>query len=396
MKDDTNKIIDKNLLVYNIEPNDVLLGRGSPIVNNKGNIRFRKVVNSRKADYMKSTHHDIKNKIANEVIETITLKNGGRFLRKVEHTHEVSSLGISILGKESSVWVIVDEHVTLQKVKQALREQGGLKKLSSSVKTNNNKDQKPSLASTTTKDDHSMSNETTLRYATLPTANATRELQQELHQRNTNNSTNRLTYEDLLLTSARHELEKQALLGELLKRRQIEADNAVHLGFTRSSVPPSHNSSNIMMVADDCYYRAHNYARPAAVTSEMIGDNTLLNMLRPRNSETMMISDMFKNKQMNGDVDNNNLNVKDLLYELQRRQAIDTTSSLYDRVTLLSNSSLSTPQRGINNGLNSMMSHSNQNSIDMELLLLSKKREIYNDMLLTNQSITKRRRTDEF
>lgn len=203
-----------------------------------------------------------------------------------------------------------------------------------------------------------------------------------------------MTYEDLLLTSARQELEKQAILGELLKRSQLEIDNSVHLGLTRASVPPSH-TSNIMMVADICFYRANNYAQPVAVTSEIIADNNFLKMLRPRNSESMMISDMFSNKQMNGDVDNYNLNGKDLLYELQRRQAIDTTSPLYDRITLLSNSSLSTPQRVINNGLNSMMSPSNHNSIDMELLLLSKKNEIYNNMLLTNQSITKRRRYDE-
>ena len=33
-----------------VEPNDVLLGRGAPVINNEGNVRFRTIVTQRKDD----------------------------------------------------------------------------------------------------------------------------------------------------------------------------------------------------------------------------------------------------------------------------------------------------------------------------------------------------------
>jgi hypothetical protein len=105
---------NKDKLIYQVGPNDVLLGRGAPIINNEGNIRFRKVVNSCKAAYIASCRHDRKNLIAKEVMDTIATMEG-RFLRKIEDIEEATKLGISIM--DDSAYLVVDEDIALQKVK---------------------------------------------------------------------------------------------------------------------------------------------------------------------------------------------------------------------------------------------------------------------------------------
>lgn len=190
------------LCVYHIKSNDVLLGRGAPIINNKGNQRFRKVVDTRKVEYLASCRHDVKNKIAHEVIKII-ISNDGRFLRKVEDPEEALKLGVSV--NDESVWVIADDAVTLQKVKQALRE----------------KTYVPSKITTTTKDDtlpksstkavsgnkEVHSNKSSKKQLELPTASTSPI--HEVPNKVTFANKKGLTYGDLLAVEAQKELVKR-------------------------------------------------------------------------------------------------------------------------------------------------------------------------------------------
>jgi len=106
-----------------IEPNDVLLGRGSPIVNNEGNRRFRKLIVENKPAYTASGKHAVKDEIAKRILHTIA-ERGGRFLRKMEDRERIQ-FGIT---EGISAWIVVnDEEVRVQKIKQALREQETIK-----------------------------------------------------------------------------------------------------------------------------------------------------------------------------------------------------------------------------------------------------------------------------
>lgn len=103
--------------------NDVLLGRGTPCAENEGNVRFRKLVRSRKAEYTAAEKRMRKDAIAREVLDVIAAR-GGKFLRKVESKAEMMQLGIPLCTggvTPKEVWAIVDEDTQVQKVKQALR-----------------------------------------------------------------------------------------------------------------------------------------------------------------------------------------------------------------------------------------------------------------------------------
>jgi hypothetical protein len=104
-----------------LNENDVLLGRGQPILNYPGNLGFRKLIVANKAAYTASGKHAVKDEIARRILRQIAAA-GGRFLRKTEDdSEEQQQPGIS--PSVQQVWVIVDEETRLQKVKQALREQ---------------------------------------------------------------------------------------------------------------------------------------------------------------------------------------------------------------------------------------------------------------------------------
>lgn len=106
--------------VTELNGNDVLLGRGAPILNSKGNVRFRKLVQEHKAVYTSTGRHAVKDEIARRIIHTITAM-GGRFLRRIETQTERNSLQVP--ENVVNAWVTVDQSVKLSKVKQALREQ---------------------------------------------------------------------------------------------------------------------------------------------------------------------------------------------------------------------------------------------------------------------------------
>jgi hypothetical protein len=99
-------------------PNDVLLGRGAPIINYEGNVRFRELVSTRKAEYMSTGRHNVKCKIAEQVIDEIHRRNG-KFLRKLGTKQERQVLGIA---EGTKAWVVANSAVIREKVKQALRD----------------------------------------------------------------------------------------------------------------------------------------------------------------------------------------------------------------------------------------------------------------------------------
>lgn len=106
--------------VTDLNANDVLLGRGQPILNYPGNLSFRKLIVANKVAYSATGKHAVKDEIARLILRQIAAA-GGRFLRKIEEESEKQLLGIP--ASEQHAWLIVDEVTRLQKVKQALREQ---------------------------------------------------------------------------------------------------------------------------------------------------------------------------------------------------------------------------------------------------------------------------------
>jgi len=106
--------------VTSLGENDVLLGRGTPCAENEGNVRFRRLVRNRKAEYIAAEKRIRKDAIAREILDVIT-RRGGKFLRKVESRSEIVQLGVPPGISYKEVWALVDEDTKVQKVKQALR-----------------------------------------------------------------------------------------------------------------------------------------------------------------------------------------------------------------------------------------------------------------------------------
>jgi hypothetical protein len=112
-------------------PEDVLLGRGAPIIKYLGNVKFRAVVKSQKKAYQSTRRHSDKKAIAEDVIQIITSRNG-RFLQRVKRGGSTVSEEEEADDEEvepsellRSVWKIADEDAVLEKVKQALRDKDG-------------------------------------------------------------------------------------------------------------------------------------------------------------------------------------------------------------------------------------------------------------------------------
>jgi hypothetical protein len=111
--------------VTELHPNDILLGRGAPIINYEGNVRFRALVSTRKAEYVSTGRHQVKDDIARQIIQEIERRNG-KFLKKVECEAESQRLGID---EDTKAWTIVDDDVAIEKVKQALRDKDTEKRM---------------------------------------------------------------------------------------------------------------------------------------------------------------------------------------------------------------------------------------------------------------------------
>lgn len=101
-----------------LHKNDVLLGRGVPVFNYSGNVRFRQIILEFKPRYAAASKHQAKNDITREIIAMIENSNG-RFVREVKTSAEAASLGIP---RGTKAWALVDDDAKVLKVKQALRE----------------------------------------------------------------------------------------------------------------------------------------------------------------------------------------------------------------------------------------------------------------------------------
>lgn len=224
---------------YHIEPNDVLLGRGAPVINNKGNIRFRNDVNACKAEYIASCRHDVKNKIATDVLNTVASR-GGRFLRKIEDADEASKLGM-VLTENKSVYIVADEEVALQKVKQALREKGpkSLNMVCSSQQQSNDHRvcQKVDESEKSLLHDISFSSSASRGQVHVNPANVM------------TGNIGQLSYDDLLLLSLKQEQEKAMIMKDLLRRQT--ATDALH---SRLALASYHSSPYELQSIDRYQY----------------------------------------------------------------------------------------------------------------------------------------------
>ena len=129
----------ENNLVYKVGPDDVLFGRGTPVTDNEGNIRLRRIIGQRQAEYSNAKKQKDKQRVALEIVHQITA-NGGRFLRKTTIAGQpliekksaaavgkgkVSAVDGSSDSEEPSCWIVVsDEKELTAKVKQLLRDMG--------------------------------------------------------------------------------------------------------------------------------------------------------------------------------------------------------------------------------------------------------------------------------
>jgi hypothetical protein len=105
--ENTNKatVCKYNMTSKEINPNDVLCGRGGLTNSHVGTKRFRCVVAEYQLEYLKARKNDKKD-IARTIVARIK-ENGGSFLQR---------------SSESSVWSIASEKKAVEKTSQALRE----------------------------------------------------------------------------------------------------------------------------------------------------------------------------------------------------------------------------------------------------------------------------------
>jgi len=101
--------------VKEVNPHDVLLGRGSGSNQWIGNRYFRDIVKQRREEYISAKKNRRKKEIAKELFDCIR-DSGGRFLRLDENAEPVDSI------VKEGTWYECDEKASLEKCKQALRQ----------------------------------------------------------------------------------------------------------------------------------------------------------------------------------------------------------------------------------------------------------------------------------
>lgn len=106
----TNHPPNMILSTADLNPFDVLSGRGSQVNQYKGNIHFRSLVRDRKEDYSSTTRRHMKDLIARQIFQEVSAKQG-RFLKKLDNSDPDGN------------WIVIDDEVAIEKVKQTLRDQ---------------------------------------------------------------------------------------------------------------------------------------------------------------------------------------------------------------------------------------------------------------------------------
>ena len=99
--------------VASLNPNDVLLGRGSRYQDYIGNQRFLALVEERKEEYNKAAKNKTKSRLAKEFLDHFH-SLGGLFLKLGDNRR--------LVDVEDSVWYETDEKTALDKIKQAFRQ----------------------------------------------------------------------------------------------------------------------------------------------------------------------------------------------------------------------------------------------------------------------------------
>ena len=126
---------DPSQYVQDLKEQDVVLGRGSGPNDRTGNIEFRNLILTRKAEYLAAKTREIKGRIAAEVVNSVRAR-GGRFLRKLTPS-QAKDAGFN---KGEEVYELADEPTVMEKAKQTLRQNRANfeKNIQQATETNNN------------------------------------------------------------------------------------------------------------------------------------------------------------------------------------------------------------------------------------------------------------------
>jgi hypothetical protein len=109
--------MDDNQYFFELNPNDVLCGRGSGPNDHVGNVEFRNLVMTRKAEYLAAASRGAKGRIAYDIINAVRSR-GGRFLRKLS-PDQAMDMGFK---RGTNVFELADAATVLEKTKQTLRQ----------------------------------------------------------------------------------------------------------------------------------------------------------------------------------------------------------------------------------------------------------------------------------
>lgn len=117
-------VVHAEELITELNPFDVLMGRGAPHADYTGNTRLRDIVRDRRLEYVAARQHKEKNRIAGEIIGAVH-EACGRFLNKIDDRAELEALEAELPKGKGVVWRVVQDYsVLLAKVKQLLRDLG--------------------------------------------------------------------------------------------------------------------------------------------------------------------------------------------------------------------------------------------------------------------------------
>ncbi|EJK49326.1 hypothetical protein THAOC_31808 [Thalassiosira oceanica] len=107
-----------------LNEHDVLFGRGHGISGNPGNVKFRIILQERRQEYLAIRNKDWlnKNRVASEIANGVKSR-GGRFLKKRPDS-----------SKDCAVYELADEELTMEKVKQGLRQKRSAAHVTSTLK----------------------------------------------------------------------------------------------------------------------------------------------------------------------------------------------------------------------------------------------------------------------